>query len=570
MNDGVRELLNQLRTKAVGKEGDQNLLSISDSLEKIFSRQTDNLNQTHEMLSQAHAEITSVKSELELEKKKRYLVEERLRIELARRFGRSSERWTPLQKLQKELFNESEYISTQETDEEEETVITEKRVVTKKKKSGKIEKTDRGYRTPLPANLPREEVEIDLSKDEKQCDVCHGLMDKIGEEISEQLQIRPIEFYVEKTKRPVYACKKGCGCLRTAAVPNQIYPKSMLGETVISQIIVSKFCDALPFYRQEAMLLRSDIKVSRQTMARTAAQAAKFLAPLNELINRLILKSKVICADETRVRVLNEKGLKKDGNSWMWVTAGEYEKIKLVRFHYAGSRGKEVVFELLDGFTGILMTDAYSAYDSLAKANGLIQAACMAHVRRKFHDVLKGDRKNPLANEFLGLIKDLYDIERENANVSPEERYNDRQKRSKPIMDKMVEWLYTHSPTVLPKSALGIAISYALNQLPRLKVFLSNGLVPIDNNRAENAIRPFCVGRRNWLFHDQAEGAVVSSALYSIIETAKANLVEPMHYITFLFRCYKKYGPDKMPWKKLLPSPDLRSYAQEIGVPWEL
>ncbi len=398
MNDGANELLNQLRTKAVGKNRDKNLLSIADSLEELIHNQTSELGQIHEQLSEAHAEITTVKSELELQLQKNYLIQERLRIELARRFGRSSEKWKPLQKVQAELFNESEYISANDGDEQaddDKKDSAAKRNIIPKDSAKPVK---RGGRTPLPADLPRKVVRIELSEEDKHCDVCHELMPQIGEEIGEQLQMRPIEFYVEQTIRTVHTCKKDCGCLKSAPVPNQIYPKSILGETVISQIIVSKFCDALPFNRQETMLLRSNIKISSQTMVRASAQAAKILTPLNNLINKLILRGLVIYADETRVRVLNERGIKKDGNSWMWVLASEYMGIKLVRFHYASSRGKEVAFELLDDFNGILMTDGYAAYNGPSQIKKITQAACMAHVRRKFHDVIKGDHKNPHAS----------------------------------------------------------------------------------------------------------------------------------------------------------------------------
>jgi len=561
----VAELLNAIRSKSVGPSGDRELLSVADTLEALFASQEQDLTTIHGMLSREQREKQEIQSEYRLLQLKYQALEEWKRIDLARRFGRSSERWTDDERNQAQLFNELEASlpPPELTADEPANTSAHQPASSKGNKP-------RGKRETLPDNLPRQEVRIDLPESAKVCATCGLDMVQVSEEISERLQVKPIEFYVERTVRPSYGCSCGCGGIKAAPVPAQVYPKSILGDTVIAQILVSKFCDALPFYRQERILARSGIDIARQTMARSGLAVAEFLAPLAELLWQRLERCAVICADETRLRVLNENGLKKEGNSYMWVATGEDAAGIIVRFHYGGGRGATVARELLGKFNGILMCDGYSAYPAAANQLHVTLAACMAHVRRQFHDILKGDPKNLHAQEALELIGALYAIERDCAALSTAERLAQRQLRSHPKFDEFRAWLYAKVASVAPSGALGKAVAYAVNLLPRLEVYLNDGAVPIDNNRAENAIRPFVVGRKNWLFNAEAEGATASAMLYSIIETAKANLVEPMHYLLFLFRCYRKFGHEAMPWSNLFPRPELRSYAETIGVPWTI
>jgi len=224
----------------------------------------------------------------------------------------------------------------------------------------------------------------------------------------------------------------------------------------------------------------------------------------------------------------------------------------------------------LEGFSGILMSDAYAYYNGPAGDAGIVQAACMAHARRKYADVLKVEKNNPKAQVAMGFFSALYDVERLSADSPPDERRKARQEKSRPIMDAFWKWLVAEAAQVLPQSMLGKAINYTIPLWQRLEVFLDNGRVPIDNNLAENSIRPFAVGRRNWLFFDQSEGAEASTSFYTIIETAKANDVEPMHYLRFLFNCIERFSPDSMPWEKLLPTPPIRAFAESVGIPYHM
>jgi transposase len=245
-------------------------------------------------------------------------------------------------------------------------------------------------------------------------------------------------------------------------------------------------------------------------------------------------------------------------------------EIRLVTFNYAAGRDMGVASKLLEDFRGTLMTDAYAAYESPARVAHITHAACMAHVRRYFHDTLKVQKNNPKAQKAMAFISALYDVERDLASKGPEELLKARQERSRPIMAAFWTWLTEEAKTVLPKSTLGKAILYTIPLWERLCVYLGDPKVPIDNNIAENAIRPFAVGRRNWLFFDQDEGAEASTSFYTLIETARANDMEPMHYLRFLFNCIEHFGQDAMPWENLMPTPALRSYADSIGIPYAM
>jgi transposase len=566
-------LLQIIRTKAVGAH-DKNLLTVADQLDSLFASKESDALAMHSKLNreqqarqedyrQFERDRKKLEAELKEERQKRALVEEELRIRMAELFGKSSERWKPLETGQAYLFNEMEMLCSKPEDPEE----NEAPAQSVRKSSNKDK--SRGKRDKLPDHLERITTIIDIPEEDRICPKCGDEKTVIGEQVSEQLQMKPIEFYVERIVRPSYACSCGEAGVVTAEVLSQIYPKSMLGDTVIAQIIASKYCDALPFYRQERVLARSDITISRQTMARAATAVAKEMKPLFDLIGEKLSECPVLCADETRLRVLNDKGIKKDGTSYMWVATGENGMSKLVRFYFEdGSRAAYTAKNLLGKFSGILMCDGYGAYPSAVKGLPVTLAACMAHVRRKFNDVLKGDRRNPHAAEAMKMIQDLYKIEKEASQLSADERLALRQEKARPIFDQFSAWLYQRAAEVLPKSTLGKAVSYAVNLLLRLEVYLENGAVPIDNNAAENAIRPFVVGRKNFLFHAETQGAKDSALLYSIIETAKANDLEPMHYMLFLFRCYRHFGPKQMPWKDLLPRADLVSYAESIGILW--
>jgi transposase len=570
----VAELINDLRSSSLNASDRARTQRLINEIESVFRTQDGTLSSLHQQLAEHQQELKEARTEI-------FLLEEKLRQQTSARFGRSSERWELEAQLQARLFNETELYASPEpdkqVDEEETESAKQERAHARKKKR---EENPEGGRKPLPAYLPRITTVIDVPEAEKICGECRVPREVIKVEVHERLQRKPVEYYVERTERIVRGCPNGCGCPLCAPPIEQVLPKSMIGSSVAAQIIASKFCDALPYYRQEKMFRRDGIEISRQTMARIAIRVADRFGPLMERIDQALLECPVWGVDETRVRVLHdETGEKKAGNSWMWCTTAERpppldapngEPLVLTRFSFGPGRDGGVARALLEQFNGILMSDAYAAYDRPAKESGITHAACMAHVRRNFREVLKADSRNEKAQEAMALIQALYAVERRHAQSTPQERFDARMTESTAIMNRFRTWLYAAVPGVLPKSSLGKAIAYAINQLPRLEVYLSNPLVPIDNNRTEDRIRPFAVGRRNWLFNDQSYGAEASATLYSIIETARANSVEPMHYINFLLRCMERFSQADMPWDNLMPTPRIRDYAASIDIRWEM
>ena len=411
-------------------------------------------------------------------------------------------------------------------------------------------------RKRLRADLPRVEVVHDIAESEKQCG-CGSELSRIGEDVSEQLEMIPARFWVVRHIRPKYACKscegvesnEGESTVKIAPVPVQLLPKTISTSGLLSHIFVSKFCDSLPFYRQEQQFKRFGFELSRATMCNWTIKVAEKCNRLVELLRQEILSGPLINIDETTVQVLREPGRRVDSKSYMWVMRGGPPGKAGLLYHYVENRSGSVASNLLGTYQGCVQTDGYSAYDFLDHQDGIVHMGCWAHVRRKFLDVLKTSGiknvkrvKNKLkglgkAGEALQTIRDLYAIEKEvrKQALTPEQVREERRLKAKPILDDFEIWLKEIAPATPPNSRLGKALNYALRQWHRLIRYLDDGVVGMDNNLAENAIRPFVVGRKNWLFFDQPEGAKAGAILYSLIETAKTNGFEPYQYFCYLF-----------------------------------
>jgi transposase len=328
--------------------------------------------------------------------------------------------------------------------------------------------------------------------------------------------------------------------VRIAPVPPRIIPRSIATPGLLAHILTGKFVDHTPFYRQEKQFHRLGVEISRTSMCSWAMQTATVCQPLLNLLIDEVLSGFLIQADETTLQVLMEPGRDPTTKSYMWIfRRGDPEKTVLI-YQYHPTRGGDVAKAFLRDFEGCVQTDGYSGYDFLDHDENIRHIGCWAHARRKFMDVVKAQGKNSKSRsggKALSYIRKLYHIEkqaREN-NISPEELYQIRQKDSRPILDDFKMWLLKRSLETPPKGLLGKAVAYTLNQWNRLVGYLEDGRLPIDNNMAENAIRPFVVGRKNWLFSGTPEGAEASALLYSLIETARANNLEPYAYLRFIF-----------------------------------
>ena len=421
-------------------------------------------------------------------------------------------------------------------------------------------------RKPLPENLPRVEVVHDIAEEEKVCG-CGSELSRIGEEVSEQLDIIPAKIRVIRNIRPKYACRQCEGVeddgpsVKIAPVPEQILPKSLATAGLLAHVLSAKFIDALPFYRQEKQLARLGVEITRATMCNWAMKAANACQPLLNLLQEEVVSGPVINIDETTVQVLKEPGRDPTTKSYMWLFRRGDPQKKILLYQYHPTRAGDVAAAFLRGYQGYVQTDGYSGYDFLDRSQDIVHIGCWAHARRKFMDVIKAQgkhrKKRGSADVALKYIRGLYRIEKKakEDKLSAQEIYQVRQKESKPILEEFKKWLAKRSLQTPPKGLLGMAISYALNQWDRLVGYIEDGLLSPDNNGVENGIRPFVVGRKNWLFSGTPQGASASAALYSLIETAKANDLEPYSYLRHVF--------EKLPTAKTLE--DI-----EALLPWRL
>ncbi|MDR7047756.1 transposase [Duganella sp. 3397] len=379
-------------------------------------------------------------------------------------------------------------------------------------------KQARGKRGPLPAELARVDVVHDVPAAERTCP-CGTPMVEIGEDVSEQLDLVPMQVRVLRHIRKRYGCPGSVHAPVTAALPPQPLPKSNASADLLVMLLVVKFIDGLP-------------------LARWVIGAADVLQPLHNLMRDALLEGAFLHIDETVVQVLKEAGKAPTSNSYMWVQTGGSPGRPVVVFDYDASRSGQVPVRLLHDYRGYVMTDGYSGYNELVRTGGIEQLICWAHVRRRFVEAVKVQPKGKrgLADEGVALIGRLYGIERDYKDADAAARLLARQQHSVPALAALRAWLDKTLPGVTPKSALGTALSYLRDHWPRLTRYTERGDLPIDNNRAENAIRPFVVGRKAWLFSDTVAGANASAVIYSVLETAKANGIEPYAWLRRVLR----------------------------------
>ena len=459
-------------------------------------------------------------------------LEEQFRLAQQQRFGASSEGHF----AQGDLFNEAEV--TLDDVEAQEEVST----VTVKKKP---------QRKPLPKDLPREVIVHDIA--DKTCVCCGNQLHQMGDERSEKLEFIPAQVKVIEHVRLKYSCRD---CEKEnittnvviAPVPPSPIPKGIATASLLSQIITSKYQYALPLYRQESLFKQYGIELSRQTMANWMMKSSDLFKPLYARLQERLLQQPVIQADETPLKVIKEDKAK----SYMWLyctgsdspTQGVIPNIVL--YDYQVGRAGQCAVDYLDGFTGYLQVDGYVGYEKTSAK----LAGCWAHARRKFIEAQTAQPKGKTgkADMALSMIQKLYRIEISLKDKTEQEKYQVRQTKAKPLLAKFEQWL--NKANVVPKSALGNAIGYCQNQWHKLIRYLEYGHVNIDNNRAERAIKPFVIGRKNWLFANTANGAKASAILYSMIETAKANGLTPFDYIA---HCLEQLSHENVDIEKLLP-----------------
>jgi transposase len=502
-----------------------------------------------ELLIEKDNEITRLKQQVEW-------LTQQFRLMQARQFGSSSEKVVAVDNAdQLSLFNEAEATADPAVPEPELEQITYAR----KKKKGKREADFSG--------LPTEQIIHELPEDERVCPDCGGGMHACGHDVyRRELTCIPAQYKVTEHVQTAYACRH---CERTSDhvpmkksdVPAAIIPNSgVASPSLLAQILNNKYTLALPLYRQEQEFKRNGISLSRQTMSNWIITAhQRWFTGLFNILHTELLQNAILHADETALQVLHEDGRKATQKSYVWVynTSGD-TRWPVVLYDYQPSRAGECASNFLDGFTGKLHTDGYDAYHCKLPPE-IIVAGCWAHMRRKFTDTLKSipedvRDKNP-AKIGLDYCNRLFGLEADftKRNLDFEQRYNARIGQSKPIAEAFFSWAKTeNAQNPIPKSFLGMALTYAVNQESWLMNVFLDGRLELSNNRAERSVRPFAVGRKNWLFCNTPNGADASVAVYSIIETAKANGLKPFNYLQFLLERLP-YGippEDCLPWSE--------------------
>lgn len=425
------------------------------------------------------AEVDQLRKENETLTRRVQELLEALRLQIHRNFGASSEQTPP---GQAQLFDESD----EENEPEPETAATAAQPRRARRRA-----------TRLSPDLPRVEVIHDLTDEEKICTE-HGCdLEPMGQDVSEQFEFIPAQVRVIRNIRKKYTCPVCEGNVVTAKAPPQLIPKSMATPSLLAFIAVSKYADALPLYRQCAIFERIGFDADRTTLANWMITCGERVQPIINLLADRLLEAPYLHLDETRVQVLKEPGRAAQSQSWMWVSAAGPPGAKTVLFRYHASRDQEVVKDLLAGYRGTIMVDGYEAYDPACRENGLVRLGCWAHARRAFVEAqrLQPKGKTGKADQGLALINRLYAIERRLKNATPAERFVARQQQAQPVLEELQGWLKKTRPRTPPKTALGKALTYLQGQWPRLIRYVDDGRWPIDNNPAENAIRPFCVGR---------------------------------------------------------------------------
>ncbi len=497
-------------------------------------------------------------AELELENKN---LHETVTFLTRKLFGRSSETSKTLNiEGQVSLFDEAEV----EADPNAlEPTLEEVTIVRRKKYKGqRKEKLD---------DLPHKKVVYKLDPEDLSCPQCNADLKSIGQEfVRTEVEYIPAQLNVIDYFRETYECRS---CKNTdepyiekSPLPSPVIPHSFASPSSIAHVMYQKFVNAMPLYRQEKDWANLGLNLTRQTMSNWILIASRdWLFPIVNLLHQKMLEEEYLHADETRIQVLNEKDRKNTTDSFMWVY-GTYKdsKFPIRIFEYHPTRNGDYAKEFLKGFSGYLVSDAYQGYE---KVGNITRCYCWSHLRRYFVDALPSDIKSPeatLPTIAIEYCKKLFVIESELEALSSEARKIQRQERSKPVLEAFWSWVEINKDNCLPKSKLFKAFNYAINQKEGLMNFLKDGNIAISNNLAENSIRPFTIGRKNWLFSGSPEGADASAAVYSVIETAKANNINPYDYLVYIFKFLPgvrfddepEFLEDFLPWH-----PDVQAFC---------
>lgn len=527
------------------------IIALQQNVDKIMEEKSDIKKQYDEIVlekTKMDAEISTIRLKLD------YVLEQ-FKLAKQRHYGRSSEK----DLIQHDIFDEAGVSlpleAKQEVADEKETITYER-----KKNAGQAK------RQALPDYLPREGRVYDITESEKICDCCGGQKTCFGKDVSEQLKVIPPQISVISHQRLKYACKACEGEVSVAPKPIVLLPKSIADASLVAYTIILKYVDHLPLYRQEQIWARNKIDLPRNTTCAWIMKSAELCEPWFHVAHQELLKSDYLQADETPTQVLREPKRKNTQKSYMWV----YRRATgtpLILYEYQETRQAKHPKQFLAGFKGYLQTDGYSGYDWSDNLPQVVRLGCMAHGRRPFAELQKLAKNKPtgLAYQALEMIGVLYHIESQIKNKTLEERYQARQEHAKPQLDKIHAWLIQYIKSAPPKGKLGQGMQYLLNHWSKLIRYIDDGRLHIDNNFIENNIRPFKLGKKNWLFAGNPRGAKAGAIFYSILITAKENGFNEHAYLTFIFNRIR-FCTTEEDYRRLLPDYLTAEEIQQVSL----
>jgi len=418
----------------------------------------------------------------------------------------------------------------------------------------RVRKLSKHGRRPLPDHLERVKIDHDLTDDEKPCPCCGEERQRIGQEVSEQLEYFPANFKVLQHIRHKYGCAK-CDHdgynpnITVAPKPQQPIDKGLAGPSLLAYVITSKLGDHLPLYRLEKIFSRQQVEIARSTMCAWMAVASELVTPLVELMTERVRRSQVIHTDDTTVPI-QSPGEKQCRKGRIWCYLGDADHPYIV-YDYTPNRTRAGPAAWLKGYHGYLQADAYGGYDGVYHSQDVTEVACWAHARRKFYDAQDSDAKR--ARQMLAMVGELYAVERETKEADDGARLTVRQERSVPLLAKIKAWLDAEREIVLPRSPMAAAITYAINQWSALCVYTTRGNLSIDNNASERALKRVAIGRKNWLFAGNDAFAAHHARLWSLLASAERHALDPQRYLTSVLA--------KLP---VTPSDDIAQFLPEV------
>lgn len=450
---------------------------------------------------------------------------ERIMFELARlkahRFGAKTER---MNAEQRQMFEEALAEDQASLEAQLQALQSDNRQASAPPADDKAKRKPR--RQALPDHLRR--VEYRHEPQNTTCDCGRGMV-RIGEDVSEKLDIVPAEFFVHRHIRGKWACKC-CQTLAQEPVEPQVIDKGMPAAGLVAHTLVSRFVDHIPYYRQESINARSGVHTPRSTLAAWSGAGGAELQPLYDVHREFVLGTRIVQADETPVNML-DPGAGKTRRAYIWGYArGAFDPLPGVAYDFCVGRGAQYPIAFLKDWSGTLVRDEYSAYDSVVKLHGRGAAGCLAHARRKYDELLK-DNQSPVAAQAIGRIAWIYRIERELAGLTAEERLEQRRARAKPLWEELLAWLTLERQRVPDGSAIAKALDYSLNHWRALTANLRDGNVPLDNNHLENLMRPWAMGRKAWLFCGSELAGKRAAVVMSLVQSARLNGHDPWVYL---------------------------------------